>query len=97
MNLAAPVVGYSGGLPYTASGALSVANLAPSGYNGLGFANGKLAADVANGPNPPAIYRMGLKFKPTGELYGNTVLPVAYYVNGWPVAANGTICVSLAP
>jgi len=88
-----PIHHYQGGLPYTADGALCIAASAPQGYNGLGFANGRVSFRNAPGPNPDPLYRMGFKFNPNGEIYLNLILPIAFYVSGWPVAANGTLCV----
>lgn len=90
----APIHHYQGGLPYTSDGALCVEPLVPQGYNGLGFVDGKLAIRLAQLPNPAnPIYRMGLMFSPNGQINLNIILPIAYYVSGWPIAANGTLCV----
>lgn len=87
------------GLPYLGQSlAVNTLNGAPSSYNaGLGFIGQHLSVHILE-VNPPVhddnagwpVDRL------TGALFMNLTLPVAGYVNGWPVAANGTICATTA-
>lgn len=91
-----PVAYFGGGLPYVnaAVDVLAITTTPPTVFNFNGFAEvgGRLSVLVQE-TDPATFYeRAGFKFSLTGQLYLNFSLPIAKYVKGVPLAANGTIC-----
>ena len=89
---------WSQSLPYETNEALAVNTTngaKTSVMAGLFFIGQRVAVQVSETPTLPAgmDYNVGWPQNPvTGELIVNLTLPVVGYMNGWPVAANGTIC-----
>lgn len=98
VDLAASASSYLAARAYSSAGALccNAFNAAPTAWNaGFSFVAHRLRiADVGVGSLPLAIWIQELPVSGlTGELVCSSNAPIARYVHGWPVAANGAVCI----
>ena len=96
-NGIAPAVTFNAAFGYEANGSLSVIETNPeitSWNSGLSFYQGHLRVKDIQG-NAPVIggWNFGLPMSLSNELICTSTAPIARYVHGWPVAANGAVCI----
>jgi len=93
---AAPAT-YNAGLAYSATGAIKITGSNPDLHN-AGWAVGGvpqalkvITSEVA----VPVQFNAGKGMQFQGAMIVNETLPIARYVSGWPMAANGTVCAAI--